>query len=456
MARSIGRGIAVFAASVCVCAALLLAVCAWIPQSSIAPAMQRAEAYFSANGGFPMVVEGAAATRMDNYADVALLSVIYHADHTQPLRSVISSPYYRNDGQDIRLDFHASVVDGQPANNEYSRYWHGSQVLLRPLLTFASIEGCRAILFGLLLAMNAVLAWLLVRRRALRPLIIYLAGMVLVQFWMCLFTLEYVMSFLVMTGACIAVALLVKPGAAPAQNTCRMTHICIASGVAVCFLDFLTAETLTFTVPVLLFLMLNQESSQKPLHWKQLFGWLVRFGAAWVLSYAMMFLIKWALVYAVMGAEALMNVFSSAAYRIDRSAAADPAAGETVRSALLPAMLARNIGILFPFATRLTVSSAFGAAAGVLAVWGAVWYLFRAPKTDGVFLTGLLLVGLIPYARMLALSSHALDHYFFTYRAQAATLMALLAVLVYSIRPSDLRKGQKRRQRTKKMALKRK
>lgn len=451
--RSVLKASAVFWASALVCIALLTAVCAWIPQSSIAPAMQRSEAYFSANGGFPMVVEGAAATRMDNYADIALFSVIYHADSAQPLRSVISSPYYRNDGEDIRLDFHASVINGQPANNEYARYWHGSQVLLRPLLTFASIQGCRAILFGLLLAMNAVLAWLLIRRRAVRPLVIYLAGMVLVQFWMCLFTLEYVMSFLVMTGACLAVALLVKPDAAPEQNACRMTHICIASGAVVCFVDFLTAETLALTVPVLLFLMLNQESSQKPLRWKQLLGWLVRFGAAWAASYAMMFVIKWALVYAFMGTEALQKVFSSAAYRIDRSVSADPAAGETVRSALIPAMLARNIGILFPFATRLTVSSALGAAAGVLAVWGAVWYLFRAAKTDGVFLTGLLLVGLIPYARMLALSSHALDHYFFTYRAQAATLMALLAVLAYSIRTSELRKGQKRRQQTKKRQL---
>ena len=55
-----------------------------------------------------------------------------------------------------------------------------------------------------------------------------------------------------------------------------------------------------------------------------------------------------------------------------------------------------------------------------------------------------------PLSTHMVLGSHALDHYFFTYRAQAATLMALLAVLAYSIRPSELRKGQKRRQQTKK------
>ena len=446
--RSVGRWAAVFAAAVVVCVVLLTAVCAWIPQSSIEPAMRRAEEYFSTNAGFPMVAEGQAATRMDNYADIALFSVIYHVESAQPLRSVIAAPYYRNDGQDIRLDFHASVVEGQAPNNEYSRYWHGSQVLLRPLLTFASIEGCRAILFGLLVAMNGVMAWLLVRRRAVKPLVIYLAGLVLVQFWMCLFTLEYVMSFLVMTGACIAVASRIRPEPGREQNTRRMTSICAVSGVAVCFMDFLTVETIALTVPVLLFLMLEKENSREPLCWKQLFGWLIRFGAAWAAAYAMMFLVKWALVYTVLGSEALKNVFSSAAYRIDRAVTETAAGGETVRSAaMIPAMLARNIGILFPFSTRFTVASALGTAAGVLAVWGAVWYLFRSEKVDGVFLTGLLLVGAVPYARMLALSSHSLDHYFFTYRAQMATLMVMIAVLVYSIHPSKRQKSKSKRRR---------
>ena len=444
--RSILKSCAVFIITAIVCVSLLTAVCALIPRSSIEPAMKRAEAYFSASAGFPVVVDGAASTRVDNYADTALFSVIWHTDHTQPLRSVIASPYYRNDGQDIRLDFHASVVDGQPANNEYSRYWHGSQLLLRPLLTFASIEGCRAILFGLLLAMNAALAWLLIRRRAVRILLIYGLGMALVQFWMCLFTLEYVMSFLVMTGACIAVVILAQPQNSREQNICRMNLICVVSGVAVCFVDFLTTETLTFTVPVLLFLMLDHESGRPPLRWKQLFGALIRLGAAWAASYAMMFLLKWILVYAVLGRDALMNVFSSAAYRIDHSLPTGAApSGETVRSTLLPAMLARNIGILFPFATRFTVASALGTAAGALGLWGAVWYLFRAEKVDIVFLTGLLLLGAVPYARMLMLSSHSLDHYFFTYRAQLATLVALTAVLCYSIRPAGRKKAKKRR-----------
>lgn len=148
----------VFAVTLAVCAALLWIVCALIPQSAILPAMQEAEAYFSAMDESALVLEGNIGSRKDEYADIALFDVIYHVDAAHPFASAIAAPYYRTEGEDIREDFRRSVVEGVLPNSEYSRYWHGSQVLLRPLLTFTSIEGCRAALFGLLLAMNVVLA----------------------------------------------------------------------------------------------------------------------------------------------------------------------------------------------------------------------------------------------------------------------------------------------------------
>lgn len=437
-----GKNCILFIITLVICTALLIAVCVCIPRSSIEPQMQKAETYFSSHGGFPVVVEGWAATRFGNYGDMILFNVMYHVDPQHPVLTSITSPYYRIEGEDLREQFRASVVDGVAPNNDHSRYWHGGQVLVRPLLIFTSIWGCRAIVFGLLLAMNAVLTWLLLRLRAIRPLWIYWAGMLLVQFWVCLFSLEYVMSFLVMTGACIAVAASWRKERTVEQQARSMSGICIVSGVAVCFVDLLTAETITFTVPVLLWLMLCKESGH-PLKLKQLLVYLVRFGAAWLGAYAMMFLSKCLLVYLTMGREALMNVFSYAAYRVDHAIAADGITQDlTVRSAMVPAMLARNIGILFPFATRLTIPSTFGWAAGVLVLLYAAWFLLRDPQVDGALITGLLLLGAVPYVRMLVLCSHSIDHYFFTYRAQIATLMALMAVMAYSITPAIRRTGK--------------
>ena len=444
--RGFLKSAAIFAVTLGICGGLLFCVCALIPQSAIQPAMQQAEEYFSALEGSVCILDGVENTRGDDYADIALFDVIYHVDASRPLYSMIAAPYYRNEGGDIRLDFRASVVEGQQPNGEYARYWHGSQVLLRPLLTFTSIHGCRAALFGLLLGLNAALAALLIRMRRVRPLLIYAAGMVLVQFWMGLFTLEYIMSFLIMTGACIAVAAAWRRDRDPRQLERRMTAICIISGAVVCFMDFLTTETLTFTVPVILWLLLDKENGHERRTFRQLLGLLVRWGAAWGMAYAFTFVVKWVLVYALMGREALMHVFSSASYRIDRSVMqGDADAALTVRSSMLPMMLARNVGMLFPFAEELTIGTSLGLAGGMLMLAGAFFYLFRGKTVDGAFIAALGMVAMVPYARMLALGSHSLDHYFFTYRAQMASIMAVIAILTYSLKPSEVLHPKKRR-----------
>ena len=438
----------VFAAALSICAALLVSVCALIPHSAIEPAMREAEAYFSSRDGFPVLWEHSLGTRADNYADIALFDVIHHVDSQNPVRSVIAAPYYRNEGRDIREDFHDAVVDKLPPNSEYSRYWHGSQVLLRPLLLFTSIQGCRLILFALLLGLNAWLAVLLVRRRALRPLLIYVSGLLAVHFWMGAFTLEYIMTFLVMTASCIAVTL--------ARDRCRdqlrlerrMTVICIVSGVAVCFMDFLTAETLSFTVPALLWFMLCKENGER-FSLRRVLGLLVRWGAAWLCAYAAAFAVKWALVYLVLGKDAFLNALTSAAYRVNREVEVVGAPQEmTVRSSsALLRMLAHNIGCLFPVSSGLKSVFVLTAAGTALAAAGAALYLFRGKETDGAFVAGALLIGLVPYVRFSALSSHSLDHYFFTYRAQMAAVMAVLAVLAYSLKPSEVLGKKKRRKR---------
>lgn len=439
--RGFAKGVGAFVLTMAVCMGLLLAVCALIPQEIIRESCLQTDAYFQKTVNYPMLVEGAEITRMDNYADAALMGVIWHADTQHPLQSMISARYRHTDGGPIRQEFHESVAEGAEANNEYSRYWHGSQVLVRPLLTFASIEGVRAILFGLLMAMVAVLSVLLVRQKALRALLAFWAGLLLVHFWMTAFTLEYLMPFLVMTGTCIAVALLWREMGERRES--RMTAICIVSGAVACFVDFLTTETLTFTVPVLLWLMLYKEHGGERLPFRRIMGLLLRWGIAWLGAYAAAFLLKWLLVWLVLGRDALMNALSVAAMRMERAieveGLAQPVSVSSFRQ--IPDMLAFNMGALFPFAS----SGGAWLLAGVLAVLGMVFYLFRGRDTDGAFIAALLLAGLIPYVRFMALSSHSLDHWFFTYRAQMAGVMAVFAVMTYSLNPGEVLGKKKRR-----------
>ena len=418
------KGILTFCAAALACILLLLAVIAAIPQRAIEDNCREAADYFSSHEAFPLLIDGVEGSRMDNYADTALLDVIFCADSRQPLRSLILAPYYRNEGQDIRADFQAAVSGAAP-NNEYARYWHGSQLLLRPLLMVTSIEGCRTVLFLLFLALNAALAVVLVRKKAYLPIVGYFAALVCIHFYTAAFTLEYIMVLLVMSAASLAVAML--------KNSRRLTYLFLLSGVVTCFLDFLTAETLSFTIPALLALMLTEkEQHPLPAHLLRLVKW----GAAWLCSYAAMFAIKWLAVLAMAGEETFRNIFSFAALRIDGQT---PLSDGTVGTVTPLTALARNLAALIPFVNEnASVTAVILTAVAVLLVIFAALYLFRGDNLDMGYLLSLLLVGLLPYVRYILIYSHAHVHYFFTFRAQMALLLAIFAICVHCLRTSPL------------------
>lgn len=213
-----------------------------------------------------------------------------------------------------------------------------------------------------------------------------------------------------------------------------MTRLFVVGGAVTCFMDFLTTETLTFTVPFILYMLLgrrDEAETAQPLR-AQIVR-MIRWGAAWLVSYAAVFAVKWALVYCTMGGDALRNALESAAYRIDGNAAANVTLS-TAQQML--AALVQNLSCLLPLSGSHSIGVVLLVAACVPLVLGMVLYLFRGERLDGAFVVVLLVVGAIPYLRYVVLSNHACMHYFFTYRAQMATIMALAAIMVYQMKPS--------------------
>lgn len=440
MLKKIFKDICVFFTALVICFAALILVCL-IPQSAIKENCLKAAEYFDSHGKYPELIDGFDATKIDNYADSMLLNVIYNVDEKHPFYSVVTAPYYRVEGDTAAEDYHASVVDGKEANNEYSRYWHGSQVFLRPLLTVFSITGLRAVMFAVLAVLNILFGIMMLRRKLLKPALIYFASLILVGGWMTALSLEYVMTFIVMTAACMAVCRLMTDGESIQKRDERLTFVFVIGGVLTCFLDFLTTETLAFTVPFLLFIIISVQKSDRPLRFKENFLRLIRFGSAWLMSYAGMFAVKWGLVYFVAGKDAFLNALQSAAYRIDGVATA----GETTFNLSQKIMIAlsQNISCLLPTTKQLTAISNVGILVAAFLVLAVVLYLFRGERLDGAFIALMLTVACIPYLRYAVLLNHSTMHYFFTYRAQAATVMAYIAILAYQLNPSYVLHGGK-------------
>ena len=103
--------------------------------------------------------------------------------------------------------------------------------------------------------------------------------------------------------------------------------------------------------------------------------------------------------------------------------------GDTEEITLLEYMrnaVGRNVSCLFP--------AEYGPAGKViplvvLFILVAFVVVFRRKKIDFGRIALYAAIGLVPYVRYIMLRNHSYLHFFFTYRAQAATVLALFMIL---------------------------
>lgn len=421
--------VAVFFSVLTILFILLFAVCQ-IPRSAIESNCRRSAEYFAENESFPQLVEDISCTHIDNYADSIWINITYNAGND--IRSVISAPYYRVAGEYATDNCYDTVVKSYAPNAEYSRYWHGAQILIRPLLTVFSVTGVRAVLFILFAILCLLSIYLLIRQKMYKAAIVYAISLILSQTWVLLFCLEYIMCFLVMATAVLAMILILSKSDGKDGTESKLICLFVISGVTVSFFDFLTTETLTFTMPIIIYILMCKEKNMLNT-FKQELKRIIKCAVAWVTAYAGTFIVKWVLVYIFLGKAEFLNALSNAAYRIDGSLGVDAAGADISLFSRISRLLLRNIGCMFPFGSGATSGGIVFACLCALAVFGSVFYLFRKDPVDTKLIALVFLIALIPYLRFVCLSNHSYIHYFFTYRAQMPVLSAFAATLIYNI-----------------------
>ena len=81
---------------------------------------------------------------------------------------------------------------------------------------------------------------------------------------------------------------------------------------------------------------------------------------------------------------------------------------------------------IFPFEYGI-MGTIIGIAIVIFVIYTG--YVYHASNIDNKMILLYALVGLIPYMRYVVLHNHSYLHYFFTYRAQMATILAILLIL---------------------------
>lgn len=433
------RFIISFLSSFVIYLSLFVLVVWLIPQKDIKEQTKNSAEYLNDLELFPNIKDGMFNTKQDNYADSILLNILYYLDLSEPIISILESRYYRDFELEVNENLLKAVSVNPTSNLEYSRYWHGSIVIIRPLLILMNIKQIRSLLFFTVVIILAICIALLFKIKKMKGYAwCLLVGCIVIKIWMLAYSLEYVMSFLIMSVTLLAV--LINHSYKNKEDI--TSSIFVVAGVSTCFVDFLTTETLPFTVPMLTLIILSSKDGTF-ISCSSSLKKVIKYGIEFGLSYTLMFLAKWLLGALFLGSNILKDALSSVMERT----VGEVHIGQTSLSPRITTFqkisgaIWRNIGCLYPFKNSISLKMVVLIFIITCLFIFSFIYLFHI---NYYLELGLVIgfISLIPILRFLILSNHSYIHYFFTYRSLLVFVIGILYYIWicckgYFIRRSD-------------------
>lgn len=393
---------------------LALIAVALIPRENIRQHVAESALYLTSDKEyFYPAVPGTNCSRLDRIADSVLLGIAYSYNSNHPLESVIWSKYYQAEGKLKNESLLDAVNEDLPANTQYLRYWHGSLIFVRSLLLIWNIEQIY-VFFTVVLAMLFMwLLGLLLRNGLKLEAITVTVSMIAVNIWFVPFCLEYIWMFLV----CL-IASIVAVNMAQRRKEEDYGVLFLLIGIVAGFIDFLTTETITLLIPLMLVLRIKFRQG-KCCSWK----FIMRSGILWGIGYGGMWALKWGFASIVLHESVIPYLADS--FELHTSVSTSDPTIKYIFDALL-----KNIACLFPVGY-----GSIGVVAGLILLAATIFIPIARNSVsvrrtiDWHRIALFAFLGALPYIRYMVLHFHAWYHYFFTYRAQASSVLALCFII---------------------------
>lgn len=306
-----------------------------------------------------------------------------------------------------------NLVQASVSINHYPRYWHGYQVVLRPLSILFQVQEVRylgMLTFYLLFFWSA---YLVAKKTGVPCAMLYVLTIASGYLGVVATCFQYLTSFYVLFAALIV--LLRRYGEVPDMNVALFFFVV---GMAENFFDFLTYPIITLGIPliVLLWIRAREEGADVADNLKL----TVQTSASWGFGYALTWVVKWILAAGILGVRYFWRSLSTAKYRMLGNEEEPIDRIGTIRKNLKAWMNVQDEGLITWSKVALLIL--------VIAVILVIVKKLMDKRTVCACLP-MLLVASYPYLWFLVLSNHSQIHFWYTYRAQLVALFGILMFL---------------------------
>lgn len=418
--RKILKYIEVFFITLLILFSLLVITAKLIPRSAISENIKKSTYDFNTKREIEEVVRKRDYTYKHPYADAMLLNIIYCIDSSNATKSVMEAKYfveYENDPTYIQYNFDEMIDNQIEGNTEYMRYWHGSMIFIRPLLMFFSL--------GQIYTINKIIFWilivtllaLLIKKKHIALLVTFIIGLIMCYSHVIPTCLEYTWTFDIMLITSI-IAILIE------KDQKKLDVLFFITGMVTCYFDFLTTELVSIMVP-LIFVLGIRYKENRITNIRDTAKLVIKEIALWLIAFIGMWVSKWILASAILDINAIEYVKEHIKLRTT---------GEIIgisKQKLPFEAMAKNLFTLYPINIQKRIRKLMMIPIDIV-VFEAIFVKKKKIKEAWISLI-FLFIAITPYIRYLVLANHSYRHYFFTFRSQIITIMALLLAIIYSM-----------------------
>lgn len=367
-----------------------------LPDKSIKAHIAESAPVMVAEGLYPKAIINKEQCQMDNFTDALIMNQIYSIDRKQPVKSAMQMIRMSEQGRDWdQTGLLLRTVNGEILEAQhYARYWHGSTFLFRPLFLIMDFVTLRHILFIVSSLLIVMLLCAYYPQAGLMKTIALALGFLVTYSFVMQFSMQF---FPVLALTIIGSLLVIKRG--------QSAHFGLSFfiiGSLTCYFDLLTTPLLTLGIPLAVMLSLKRDDK---LQLKDNFFEISKIILLWGLGFALTFATKWALASLILGQNILADAYEVSLYRME---AEDFTRWDA---------LTRNFNMLNYWII------------GVAAVFMLFFVIIKRLKISYKKVVLFLFIALMPYVWYLLLANHSYQHWWFTYRLQAISVVCLFFML---------------------------
>lgn len=285
---------------------LLLIGAYFLPVAKIDKHVEDSATIFKQESVYPTLFSWCT-SRLDNFTDAIML--LEAADSTDD--SVVNRAMraYRGaisdyNPNDVLVAYYLDKTEFDKSVT-YSRFWHGYQVLLKPLLSLMDYHAIRILNAIVQVSLVVLIVCLLVRRKMCGFVIPYLLSYLMLMPVTLAKSLSYSPCYYVLTFA-TAVLLAIK-----SKQKEYVFFIFFYTGMTESFFDFLTYPIATFGVPASIFLSMHSDSTLE-----QRLGILLKLLVCWGIGYAGMWGLKWIIAGIITGDNVILDALHAFLFRV--------------------------------------------------------------------------------------------------------------------------------------------